>query len=540
MSLPGPAEWPVDDPVSDPSSDLLRQRAASTPDATAVVDADEGTEWTYRAFDERASARAARLADRFDGDAGDPFDAAGGRVGLLFGTRVAFADCYFALGRLGASAVPLNAELPAERLRAQASRADVDLLICGRATEGLAAEAAPSDVPVASVDDPASDEVASLHLGLTATGESVDASAERPVTGERPLDAERVVMFTSGTSGDPKGVRLTRRNLVASAVGSAHRLGVDPDDRWLVCLPTYHMGGLAPLVRSTLYGTTTVIQREFDADATARVLDEFAITGVSLVPTMLTRLLDAGWTPGDSLRFVLLGGAPASRDLIERCGDRGVPAYPTYGMTETASQVATATPDESRSHPDTVGRPLRNTTVTVIESGDDGHSPVDPGESGELVVAGPTVTPGYLDAQQTAAAFGEAGFHTGDLGYADEDGRLWVVGRVDDAVVTGGENVHPARVADAIREIDGIDDAAVTGLPDEEWGERVAALVVPAEDSTGSTALTAAAVREGARERLADFAVPKTVAFADELPRTHSGTVDRDGVRERLAAARTD
>jgi len=520
--LPDPDAWPVADPsatdlVADPSVDILAQRAASTPDATAVVDADGGSEWTYAELGDRASARAASVETVADIDLG------GCRVGLLLGTRPAVADLWFALGRLGASAVALNVALPTERLHSQAERADIDLLVCEGATEERASAVAPPGTPVASVDDPAADEVAPLALG--------DPAAVAPSA--RPLDAERVVMFTSGTSGEPKGVRLTRRNLVASAVGSARRLGVEPNDRWLVCLPTYHMGGLAPIVRSTLYGTTTVIQREFDAEATGQVLDEFDVTAVSLVPTMLTRLLDAGWTPADSLRVVLLGGAPASRELIERCAERGVPACPTYGMTETASQIATATPEASRAHPDTVGRPLEPTTVTALA--DDG-TPLDAGESGELVVSGPTVAPGYLDDAQTAAAFDERGFHTGDLGYADADGRLWVVGRVDDAIVTGGENVHPARVVDALRGVDRVADAAVVGLPDEEWGQRVAALVVPADGSGATPGLTADRVRDALGGRLASFAVPKTVAFADEIPRTHSGTVDREAVRERLAA----
>jgi O-succinylbenzoic acid--CoA ligase len=517
VTLPSPAEWPVDDPVADPSTDLLVQRAAASPAATAVVDADDGEEWTYAALDDRASARAAAVEAVADLD--------GGRVGLLLGTRPAVVDLYFAVGRLGASAVALNVDLPAERLRSQAERADVDLLVCERATEDLAAAVAAEGVSVASVDSPVSSAAAPLPLD--------DGGRDGVAPPERSLDAERVLMFTSGTSGEPKGVRLTRRNLVASATASAHRLGVEPGDRWLVCLPTYHMGGLAPIVRSTLYGTTTVVQREFDAEATARVLDERDITAVSLVPTMLTRLLDAGWRPADSLRFVLLGGAPASRELIERCADRGVPACPTYGMTETASQVATASPREAREHPDTVGKPLRATTITVLGNDD---SPAESGETGELVVSGPTVTPGYLDAAHTATAVDERGFHTGDLGYTDDAGRLWVVGRVDDTIVTGGENVHPARVADALRTVDGVADAAVVGLPDEEWGQRVAALVVPADAAAPSSERVRAAVGDD----LAAFAVPKTVAFADEMPRTHSGTVDRETVRERLAAARTD
>jgi len=534
VTLPDPEAWPVADQspidsaadpsatdlVADPSADILAQRAASTPDATAVVDADGGSEWTYAELDDRASARAATVEAVADTDLD------GCRVGLLLGTRPAVADLWFALGRLGASAVALNVELPTERLRSQAERADIDLLVCEGATEERASAVAPG-TPIASVDDPAADEAAPLPLG--------DPAAVPPSA--RPLDAERVVMFTSGTSGEPKGVRLTRRNLVASAVGSASRLGVEPDDRWLVCLPTYHMGGLAPVVRSTLYGTTAVVKREFDAETTGRVLDEFDITAVSLVPTMLTRLLDAGWTPAESLRFVLLGGAPASRELIERCAERGVPACPTYGMTETASQIATATPEASRAHPDTVGRPLEPTTVTVLA--DDG-TPLDAGQSGELVVSGPPVSPGYLDDDQTAAAFDDRGFHTGDLGYADADGRLWVVGRVDDAIVTGGENVHPARVVDALRDVDGVADAAVVGLPDEEWGQRVAALVVPADGPAGKPGLTADSVRDALDGRLAAFAAPKTVGFADEIPRTHSGTVDREAVRERLAAVRDE
>jgi O-succinylbenzoic acid--CoA ligase len=163
-----------------------------------------------------------------------------------------------------------------------------------------------------------------------------------------------------------------------------------------------------------------------------------------------------------------------------------------------------------------------NTTVRVLEGDDLGA----PGETGELVVSGPTVTPGYLDEQRTNEAFGEYGLYTGDLGYRDEDGRLWVVGRVDDRIVSGGENVDPETVASAIREHPGAADATVVGLPDEEWGEVVAALVVGDIDAD--------AVRAHCRERLADFEVPKHIVVTDTLPRTPSGTVDREAVRDRL------
>jgi O-succinylbenzoic acid--CoA ligase len=512
VTVPDPTAWPVDDPVSDPSRDLLRERATSTPDATAVVDADTGERWTYGEFDDRVSRRARAL---------DRFGVEDGRVGLALDTAPTFADVYFGAERLGAAVVPLNLDVPAETLREQAERAEIDCLVCGSDAAELATDVAPAGVPVGSVDPPGRADIATLE----SRGDPVTA----PV--ERSLDTDRVVLFTSGTTGDPRGVRLTRGNLVASAVGSAYRLGVDPDDRWLVCLPMYHMGGLAPLVRSTLYGTTTVIQRSFDAESTARVLAEYDVTGVSLVPTMLVRLLDTGWHPPNSLRFVLLGGAPASDELLERALDRGVPVYPTYGATETASQVATATPAEIREHPGTVGRPLRGTDVSLLDTDGD---PVEHDERGEIAVSGPTVTPGYLDTDGRAAAFGDAGFHTGDVGYRDEAGRLWVVGRLDDRIVTGGENVHPADVADALADLSSVADAAVVGLPDEEWGERVVALVVPADRDDSPTG---AEVRAGLRDRIADYALPKRVAFAEELPRTASGTVDRSAVRERLADA---
>jgi O-succinylbenzoic acid--CoA ligase len=251
------------------------------------------------------------------------------------------------------------------------------------------------------------------------------------------------------------------------------------------------------------------------------------VTGVSLVPTMLRRLLDSGWSPPDHLDVVLLGGAPASAELLDRCAARDVPVHPTYGTTETASQVATALPDQAFTHEGTVGQPLVNTTVRI--RAEDG-TPVETGDVGQLVVDGPTVSPGYLDEGATAAAFDDEGFHTGDVGYRDQDGRLWVVGRLDDRIVTGGENVDPGEVVAVLRAHPDVAEAAVVGLPDPEWGERVAALVVPA---TGGD-VDLEAVTAHCRDRLAGFKVPRVLGQASALPRTSSGTNDREAVRDRL------
>lgn len=510
MTLPSPGEWPVDDPLPDESEDLLRERATATPDTTALVDSDHGRTWSYAEFDRRVDEWCAGLARHVDPK--------GRRIAVLLPTGIEFATAYFAIARRNGVVVPLNLRESDSVVERQAKQAAVDATLCASETEGMARSITPTDAQVLSID--ATDAADVTQFGPVRPSTDLATTAG--------TDTDRLVLFTSGTTGDPKGVRLTRGNLLASAVGSAKRLGVETEDHWLVCLPMYHMGGLAPLVRSTLYGTTTVLQREFAADESARQLAVKQITGVSLVPTMLRRLLDEGWVPSESLRFVLLGGAPARPALIERCEALGMPVYPTYGTTETASQITTATPTEAFADPDTVGRPLDGTSLTLLDDGVECR----PGEVGEIIVEGPTVTPGYLDPDQTAAAFDDRGFHTGDVGYRDETGRYFVVGRVDDRIVTGGENVQPASVARTLESLPSVQSAAVVGVPDGEWGQRVAAAVVLAHEG-----VTPERVLEVARDDLADFAVPKTIRLVESLPRTASGTIDREAIGDLFSDA---
>jgi len=498
--MEGPIDWPA--------PDLLTRRARTTPDRTALVDDATGRTWTYRELDRAVDETTAALLE-----AGADPDV---RIGTLLDTRVAFVRIVHAAMRAGAELVPLNVRLTPAELEPMIERAGVELLIASRETETTATEAFEDRVlTVDSTDVPAVEE-------LSAQATDVEVSTQPAL---RTRDETAVIMFTSGTTGRPKAVRLTVGNLVASATASAFRLGIDPDDRWLVTLPMYHMGGLAPVIRSTLYGTAVVLRESFDPDGTVRTISDRRVTGVSLVPTMLRRLLDAGWSPPDRLRFVLLGGAPAPAGLIDRCENLGVPVYPTYGMTETASQIATARPAEAFAHDGTVGQPLLGTSVAVVD--DDGE-PLPPGEPGELVVDGPIVTPGYLDDATTAAAFSDRGLHTGDVGYRDDEGRLWVLNRLDDRILTGGELVDPGAVVDVLRGHAAVVDAAVVGLDDREWGERVGALVATNEE------VTADELASFCEDRLAGFKRPRTWGFCDELPRTASGTVDREAVRERL------
>ncbi|MFC4450017.1 o-succinylbenzoate--CoA ligase [Halorussus aquaticus] len=497
----------------------LAERARTSPEATALIEAEDGTAWTYAELDAAVEETAGWLAS-FGAWTGD-------HIGVLMETRVAFVRLVHAAMRLGVVLVPLNARLARPELARQAETADLNLLVCERETEADAT--AVADVPVVSVDAPEDESVVGLR-GHDADFAPASWSRADPMA----------MLFTSGTTGDPKAVELTMGNFRASATASAFRLGVTPDDSWLLCLSMYHMGGLSVVLRSALYGTTVVLQEGFDAGAAADAIAEYGVTGVSLVPTMLRRMLSARESLANSLRFVLLGGAPAPDELISRCEARGVPVHPTYGMTETTSQIATARPREAFAHRGTVGRPLLGTDLTVV--GGDGD-PLPAGETGELVVSGPTVMRGYYgDSEATAEAFGEYGLHTGDVGYRDEAGRVWVLNRRADRIITGGENVHPGEVVEVLRDHDAVRDAAVAGLDDEEWGERVAALVVAEEGENISDeddeGLSVEDVVEHCEDRLAGYKRPRTVAFADELPRTASGTVEREAVREQLRDVR--
>jgi O-succinylbenzoic acid--CoA ligase len=324
----------------------------------------------------------------------------------------------------------------------------------------------------------------------------VRCARDADVRAEHDLDAPAILVHTSGTTSAPKPIRLTYGNWLWSALGSAVALGVDPDERWLCALPLSHVGGLSILLRSAIYGTTAIVHERFETDRVLAALrDPDGPTIVSLVPTTLARLLDAGLERPPALRWALLGGAPLPPALLARAADAGVPVAPTYGLTEACSQVATA------------GVPL---FCTRVELEDDG----------EIVVSGPTVSPDAGD---------EAGrLHTGDLGAFDETDParpLRIVGRKADTIVTGGENVAPAEVEAVLEAHPGVLEAAVVGRPDDEWGEAIVALVRPRDRHAPPPA---DALRAHAAERLARFKVPKDyILIAAPLPRTASGKLIR-------------
>jgi o-succinylbenzoate---CoA ligase len=319
------------------------------------------------------------------------------------------------------------------------------------------------------------------------------AGGELPPTGgEHDLDAPAIVVHTSGTSGASRPITLTYGTWLWSALGSAVALGLDPAERWLCTLPLSHVGGLSIVLRSAIYGTSAIVHERFETERVlAELADAAGPTLVSLVPTTLARLLDAGLRDPPALRHALVGGAPLPAPLRERALAAGVPLAETYGLTEACSQVTT------------FGVALFCTRVAL--------SP-----EGEILVGGPTVAP---QCRQP--------LRTGDLGRLDADGRLVVTGRSADTIITGGENVAPAEVEDVLLAHPAVSEAAVHARPDARWGQAVVATVVLAPGADA----TAQELRDHCAQRLAGFKVPKAVTFAAELPRTPSGKVARAALR---------
>ncbi len=361
---------------------------------------------------------------------------------------------------------------------------------------------------------------------------SLPAAATRAPEGRE--DDALLLLYTSGTTGRPKGALLSHAALAASADASARHLcashlgvsernlGVSARERWLACLPLFHVGGLSILLRSARHRHPVVLHEQFDPDAVSRSLDGDAITHLSLVPTMLARLLEArGAKPApETLEAVLLGGGPAAPALLERALALGLPLAPTYGLTEAASQVATLPPGAG-----TPGRdgllPLPNTEVRIV--GASGEA-LPAGEVGEITVHGPTLMSGYLGRpEETDRALRDGWLHTGDLGRLDATGRLFVLDRRSDLVVSGGENVYPAEVEAVLAQHSDVAEAGVAGAPDPEFGERPVAFVVPSPSARPDPDQLA----RFCRERLAGYKVPVRFVFTAELPRNASGKLQR-------------
>ncbi|MEX2252639.1 MAG: o-succinylbenzoate--CoA ligase, partial [Thermoleophilaceae bacterium] len=392
---------------------------------------------------------------------------AGDRVAVTLPAGIEFAELLHATGKLGAVFEPLDPRAPAAERQRQ-------LEDCG----------------------------ARLLVAEPLIGDEADAQLRSQVD----PDSLHSVVFTSGTTGRPRGIELSYANHYASAAGSAGNLGVDPEDRWLCPLPLFHVGGLAVLLRSTINRTTAVLHAGFDAERVAAALAAGEATLTSLVPTMLARLRDAGLERAPGLRAILLGGGPAARELLEWAAEHELRAVLSYGMTETASQVVSCPPDKALERLGQ-GQPFPGVELQI-------------GEDDEILVRGPMVARGALA--------DDGWLHTGDRGSIEADGWLTVTGRLKDLIVTGGEKVSPLEVESVLLQHPAVADAAVVGMPDPEWGEAVTAFVVL------TMSVETAALADHCRERLTPYKVPKRIEQVAGIPRNRGGKILRDQLTLRL------
>ena len=440
---------------------------------------------------------------------------AGDAVALALPNVPAFIAYLFGILRIGATVVPLNPGLTSRELcwliRESGARAIVTTAELAQHLESDGG--APPVQQVVTVEPGKPLDCATSASGADIGGDAGDAA---------------LLIFTSGTTGRPKGVVLTHRNVLANTAQVAERTALSSRDRVLTVMPLFHANGL---MNNTILplrtGASIVLRPRFDLDEFWRVVERFRPSYFTAVPTVFARLMDAwdGRADTSSLRFVRSGAAPMAPSLQRLVEKRlGVPVVLSYGLSE-ATCTCTMNPPDATRRTGSVGRALGDEVVAILDA--DGRG-APPGEVGEVAVQGPNVMSGYFNAPDaTAQALRNGWLHTGDMGYVDADGFLFLTDRKKDIIIRGGENISPREVEEVLLEFPAVAQAAVVGAPDREWGEQVIAFVVP----RASCELVVDELHAFCRERLARFKLPRRVHVVTSLVVTSVGKVDKVRLR---------
>jgi len=466
---------------------------------------DERGSLTWQEIQQRADALAVGLARLQD----EPPSA----VAILCRNHRGFVDALLAASRLGASSLLLNTGFSAPQLADVLEREGATLIVYDEEFAGLVAEAReriPGLTEVLSwVDDES-----------TQTAQTAESLIEAHL-GEQPPHVRpgKVVLLTSGTTGTPKGANRSGGGPEELAA-MLERIPWHGGETIVVAAPTFHAWGFGQLVIAATMANTVVLRRKFDPAATLAMADKYGATGIAVVPVMLERIMELASSELDkyslgSLRFVSASGSRMRGESVLAFMDRfGDKIYNSYNATE-AGQISVASPADLRHAPDTAGRPVAGTSIRLVD--DDGND-VPVGEVGRIVLRGASEFDGYTTGDTKASLDGW--MVSGDVGRMDADGRLYVVGRDDDMIVSGGENVYPVEVERTIGELPDVREVVVIGVADEKFGQRLAAYVV-----TSSDTLDADRIRAHVKSQLAGYKVPRDVVFLDELPRNASGKV---------------
>ncbi len=500
--------------------DWIGRRAQLTPGKVALVDTLNGNRRiTYREWSRAVNRTARFLQERLGVRKGD-------RVAVLAHNCVEYLDIWFALGRIGGILQNLNWRLTPYEL------------------EGLLADAAPVALIYGSEFVAQVDALRGKTPGLrhyAALGEPAGPDdllfAEREAFPDDPLpevdldwEDPWVICYTGGTTGLPKGAVLTHRAITANAVNTVVSWGLTPDDVAILNAPLFHTGGLNVFTAPLVYiGGTSIVCKTFDPDQVFDLIRDAGVTLFFGVPTMFIVLQQhPRWEEADfsRLKLVISGGAPCPMPVFEKFWERGVAFKTGYGLTEAGPNTFWLPPEDVRRKPGSVGFPLFHIDVKVVR--EDGTE-CGPDEAGELIIRGPHVCAGYWNnPEATAQAIRDGWLHTGDLARRDAEGYYYIVGRLKDMYISGGENVYPAEVESVLHAYPGVAEAAVIGVPDPKWGEVGRAIVA----TQPGVQLTAEEVINFCRERLAGYKVPKSVVFVDALPKTGAGKVDKQRLKE--------
>jgi len=509
--------------------EAFRSTVRRYPGEVAIVTPDDRAV-TYRELDERTDALAAALDARL----GD------GRCAGLAQNRLEAIELMLASIKRGRASVQLPTRGAVGELVSNCETAEARGLLFDSATAetaGALLERIDVDAAVGVGDAAAAIEGAEGYDDLLEDADPADV----PVTPATD-PGEYAIHFTSGTTGEPKAVLSDLAQTWVAANQPALEMSLTASDRALVCTPWYHgVTCFTWVLAHMLVGATLVLQRTFEPPESLRLMETHEITGLLAVPTQLDALLEAQDDVGadlSALSYIRTGGAVVPDTLISDVRERftdGV--FNTYGQTEAVINLSFAYPEEQDDHPGTIGNGTFTWDVRVVEAVDPDEDPdpaavVDPGDAGEILAQGPMMIDGYVGRPEASEdvfvedAAGERWLRTGDVASVDEDGYLVVIDRVDNMIVSGGENVYPEEVQRALRDHPRVRDAGVVGLPDERWGQMVAAAVV------AEAGVTEEDLDQHCRDHdtLPDFKRPRRYAFVDQLPRTATGTLVRDEV----------
>ena len=498
---------------------LLEKRAYLNPTREAFVDGSSDVRLDY-----------ASLADRSHRQANALLDAGvkkGDRVGLLLMNSAEFVESFFAVARIGAVVVPLNWRLVADELTFILADSGTETLIFGEEFADVVAELhrRGDATPISRWI-----EVGSAPPQAFATPYEMfrDAGDAAPPPVGAIGDDMLYIMYTSGTTGLPKGVVHTHATALWACVTIGGTTDMRPGDRYLQPLPLFHVGALTPATLCVHNGGTLVNMRSFDPRLAWELIDRERINTCLAVPAMLNFMLQVpaearGRT--DTMRWCMSGAAPVPVSLIQAYADIGIEILQIYGLTETCGPACIIDSEHALSRAGSTGKSFLHTDVKLVD-GEGRECP--PGEAGEVLVRGKHIMREYWNRPDaTAETLVDGWLHTGDVAVTDEDGFVYIQDRIKDMVISGGENIYPAEIESALQAHPGISEAAVIGQPSERWGESPFAIVVRTDP-----ALTEAEVLKFASEHLARFKLPKAVAFTDEIPRNPSGKILKRILRE--------